>query len=149
MGTPRHRWGRSQKYHARPRQLYALLFENGCAYIGQSIDVREREQQHRRPAGGWGGKPFQCVLLGVVHGTEAQAKDHEHAWRHVAHKQGWTIYAKPPGLVVNHRRQMSLYRYLLAWTLRWPRAHVRNRAWQVFKQLALGSAALVGVLALL
>jgi predicted GIY-YIG superfamily endonuclease len=149
MGTPRHRWGRSQKYHARPRQLYALLFENGCAYIGQSIDVKERERQHRRPAGGWCGKPFQCVLLGVVHGTEEQAKHHEHAWRHVAHKRGWTIYAKPPAMVVNHRRQMSLYRYLLAWTLRWPREHNRNRTWQVVKTVVACTAVGAACMALL
>lgn len=123
----KHRWGRSQKYHARPRKLYALLFDNGCAYIGQSVDLKEREQQHRRPAGGWWGIPFQCVPLGVVHDTEERAKEYEHAWRHKAAKNGWTIYAKPPGIKVNHHHQMSLRRYMLAWSLRWPKEHSRNK----------------------
>lgn len=122
-----HHWGRSQKYHARPRQLYALLFDNGCAYVGQSIDVLEREKQHRRPAGGWGGKPFQCVHLGVVNDTEERAKEYEHAWRHKAAKNGWTIYAKPPAMVVDHHRQMNLRRYMLAWSLRWPKQYTRNK----------------------
>lgn len=121
------RWGRSQKYHARPRQLYALLFEkNGCAYIGQSVDVKEREQQHRRASGGWCGKPFVCVHLGEIQGTEEQAKDYEHAWRHKASQHGWYIYAKPPAMVVDHRRQMTLKHYALAWSLKWPKQHSRN-----------------------
>lgn len=144
-----HRWGRSQKYHRRPRHLYALLFDNGCAYIGQSVDLKEREQQHRRPAGGWCGKPFQCVPLGVIQGSEHQAQHYEHAWRHVAHTHGWTIYAKPPGMVVNHHRQMSLQRYLLAWTLRWPRGHTRNWAWRTFKVLTgCGALAAAGLFVL-
>lgn len=127
----KHRWGRSQKYHPRSRQLYALLFDNGCAYIGQSIDASERERQHRRGSGGWSGKPFQCVQLATIDGTEDQAKDYEHAWRHKAAKNGWTIYGKPPGMVVNHLNQMNLKRYLLAWSLRWPAQHSRNRKWRI------------------
>lgn len=133
----RHRWGRSQKYHARPRQLYALLFENGCAYIGQSVDLVERERQHRRPAGGWNGQVFECVQLGVLEGTEAQARDFEHAWRHKAYKNGWRIYGKPPAMIVDHRNQMTFKRYLLAWSLRWPAEHSRNLVWRVMKWAAV------------
>lgn len=121
-----HTWGRSQKYHPRDRHLYALLFQDGGCYVGQSVDVAQREKQHRGRAGGW-GRPFQCIPLGSIHGTEEQAKDYEHAWRHVAASNGWRIYAKPPGLVVNHRRQMTPKRYLIAQGLRWPREHARRR----------------------
>lgn len=137
------RLGRGQKYHARPRHLYALLFEDGFAYIGQSVDLRQRESQHRRPAGGWCGKPFRCLPLAVIHGTEEQARHYEHAWRHAANKHGWAIYAKPPGIRVDHRRQMTWYRYCLAWTLRWPRTYIRNRTWQTVKRAILGVAALL------
>ena len=129
----KHQWGRSQKYRLRPRQLYALLFDNGCAYIGQSVDIREREMQHRRPAGGWQGQAFQCVLLGEIEGTEEQAKEYEHAWRHRAAVNGWRIYAKPPGMVVNHRNQMTFNRYWLGCSLRWPTEHSRNLAWRLLK----------------
>lgn len=142
------RWKRDQKYHPRPRHLYALLFENGCAYIGQTVDLRQREQQHRRVAGGWLGKAFQCVHLGTVEDTEAVAVDYEHAWRHVAAQAGWRIYAKPPGVVVNHRKRMTPQRFALARTLRWPAAHRRwgvaaTRSWSVWKWLGLGLALLV------
>lgn len=124
----KHNWGRSQKYHVRPRELYALLFDNGCAYIGQSVDVSKREQQHRRPSGGWGGKSFSFVVLCEIECTEEQAKDYEHAWRHKAAKNGWSIYGKPPAMIVNHHKQMTLKRYWLAWGLRWPAQRYRNRA---------------------
>ena len=126
-----HSWGRSQKYHARPRQLYALLFNNGCAYIGQSVDLREREKQHRRPSSGWRGRPFQCVQLSEIYGTEEEARDHEHAWRHKAATNGWQIYAKPPAMIVNHHNQMNAERYDLARSLRWPAAHSRNSSWGI------------------
>ena len=130
MPNLKHHWGQSQKYHARPRQLYALLFENGCAYIGQSVDVKTREQQHRRTSGGWGDKSFQCVPLETVEGTEKEARDYEHAWRHKAAKNGWSIYAKPPAIIVDHRKQMTIKRYLLAKQLRWPVPHSRHRSWR-------------------
>lgn len=141
-------WKRDQKYHPRPRHLYALLFENGCAYIGQTVNLRQREQQHRRPAGGWGGKAFQCVHLGTVEDTEAVAVDFEHAWRHVAAQAGWRIYAKPPGVVVNHRRQMTPQHYALARSLRWPSSHSRSmlgaaRSWSAWRWMGLGLVLLV------
>lgn len=141
------RWKRDQKYHARPRHLYALLFSNGCAYIGQTVNLRQREQQHRRPAGGWGGKTFQCVHLGTLEDTEAVAVDFEHAWRHVAAEAGWRIYGKPPGVVVKHHRQMSARRYELARQLRWPTTH--RRRWSVWRWLGLGVVALTALAALL
>ena len=145
----RKRYGRSQKYHARQRHHYALLFNNGCAYIGQSVNPAEREKQHRRQAGGWCGRQFQCISLGSIEGTEAQASDYEHAWRHVAAKNGWKIYAKPPGIVVNHHRQMSARRYAIAWKLRWPVRHARNRVRRVAVALLLAGATLWGLTQLL
>ena len=125
MAKPR--YGRSQKHLRRKRCLYALLFENGCAYIGQSVDPRERERQHRKPAGGWCGKAFIFVPLGVMEGTELQATDYEYAWRHKAGMHGWTIYGKPPDVVVKHGRRMTLRRHFIACSVRWPRKHSRNR----------------------
>lgn len=147
------RWKRDQKYHPRPRHLYALLFSNGCAYIGQTVDLKTREQQHRRPAGGWGRQEFECVHLGTVQDTQAVAEDFEHAWRHVANKAGWHIYAKPPGVVVNPSRQMTLQRYALARRLRWPSQHYRSitakaASWRVWRWLAWGLGVCLGLVAL-
>lgn len=133
-------WGRSEKYHARPRHLYALLFLDGCAYIGQTVDLRKREQQHRLPAGGWCGFTFECVHLGTIDGTKDQASVLEHAWRHKAAQNGWRIYAKPPGIVVDHRRQLTLRSRWHALFLRWPAKHSRNRLWRVVKATAVVAA---------
>ena len=144
------KWGRDQKYLPRDRHLYALLFQDGGCYVGQSVDVGQREKQHRSRTGGW-GRDFQCVHLGTIHGSEDQAKDHEHAWRHVAASNGWRIYAKPPRMVVNHRRQMSPRRYVIAKGLKWPREHARRRGfgsgravmtflkWNLIALLAIGA----------
>lgn len=50
--THRHNLGRSEKYHALPRTLYALLFDDGGCYVGQSTNPQQREKQHRSPKGG-------------------------------------------------------------------------------------------------
>ena len=47
-----HKLGRSEKYHTLPRTLYALLFDDGGCYIGQSSNPQQREKQHRSPKGG-------------------------------------------------------------------------------------------------
>ena len=144
-GVTRHHLGRSQKYHRRPRHLYALLFDTGCAYVGQTVDLEERERQHRRESGGWAGLPFHCVHLATIEATEECARDHEHAWRHRAAVNGWGIYAKPPGIVVDHRRQMTLGRYLLAWTLRWPAQYARDQATRGVQMLAVFCGLLAAV----
>lgn len=122
-----HGWGRSQKYHDRPRTLYALLFPSGHAYIGQSVDVVKREQQHRRPAGGWCGQPFRCVVLETRPCTELEAADLEHAWRLKAARNGWRIYAKPPCMVVDPQRQATLKHSSLAVMRSWPWQHSRTK----------------------
>lgn len=122
-----HKWGRSQKYHDRPRYLYALLFQNGCCYVGQSVDPGQRLGQHRRVSGGWAGQPFRMIELGVVLGTQADAERHEFAWRYSAFKAGWRIYGKP-GILVDPRRRLTLGQRMLSWSLKWPKAH-RNQSW--------------------
>lgn len=130
------RWNRSQKYHTRPRTLYALLFDNGCCYIGQSADPSERENQHRRPAGGWCGRPFKFIALGVVDGTEAQAMEYEYAWRLKAQAHSWLVYAKPPGLTCDPRRRSTPERRRIAMSLAWPRQHSRKPFWKAVNALS-------------
>lgn len=142
-----HSWGRSQKYHDRPRYLYALLFDNGCCYIGQSVDPRDRLRQHRSPEGGWAGAVFNMIPLGVVMGTFKDGEDHEAAWRVAAARAGWSIYGKP-GVLVNPYRRMTWHRHLLALTQQWPAKHRRRSRWlawwpvYLIASIALGLAAL-------
>lgn len=131
------RWKRDQKYWPRDRVLYALLFPNGCCYIGQSVDPRKREAQHRSASGGW-SMPFDLIVLGTCHGTQAEASDHEHAWRLAAVAHGWRVYALPPGVLCNPARQASLQHHRLSkrFRKRWPRAHSRrfvNRMLKFFR----------------
>lgn len=119
--TPQH-WGRSQKYHARPRHIYALLFEAaGCCYVGQTVDLHQRARQHQR--GDW-AQDFVLVPLALVQGTEAEAADHEMAWRLAAQRRGWRIYAGPPGVIVDPRRRATWSQRRLARRCRWP---IRSR----------------------
>ena len=125
--TRKSQWGRSQKYLPRDRILYALLFPNDYCYIGQSVDVMKREQQHRGPKGGWRQKKFRCLVLGNIHGTEKDAVEMEHAWRIVAARNGWKVYAKPPDIVCNPMRQATQNRHRLSRDLRWPVISRRSR----------------------
>ena len=128
--THRHKLGRSEKYHALPRTLYALLFDDGGCYIGQSSNPQQREKQHRSRQGGW-HRPFQFHVLSVVTATRAEAEAHEQAWRVRASKEGWRVYAKPPGIVINpHRRATPQVRWLALqcrWTLGTPRMRPSER----------------------
>lgn len=126
-----HRWGRSQKYHRRQRLLYALLFANGYCYIGQTVDLAQRTSQHRGPSGGW-RHLFDVIELGSINGTEAEASDHERAWRLAAVSRGWAVYAKPPGIPCDPRRQARLKHVLLSWRLRWqwPHGYSRTFIWR-------------------
>lgn len=120
---PRKGYKRDQGYHRRDRHIYALLFPTGHAYIGQTVDFRARVQQHRRPAGGWGSKTFEAVKLDKRFVTHKEAEDYEQAWRERARRAGWTIYGKPPGIVVDPRRRMTQRHYQIARKLKWPRKH--------------------------
>ncbi|WP_443096639.1 GIY-YIG nuclease family protein [Stenotrophomonas sp. PUT21] len=114
-------WKRNQKYLPRPRRLYALFFNNGCCYVGQTVDRAQREKQHRSSRGGWQGKPFTFVPLGVMTGTQADAELHEYAWRYKAFQKGWRIYSKPPGILIRDpRRRTTWHMKNLAHGLTWP-----------------------------
>lgn len=121
-----HGWGRTQKYRTRPRHLYALLFQNGACYIGQTVNLRTRLAQHRLPSGGWMGAQFELVHLGQVNGTQQQAEDHEYAWRYKAQSAGWIVYAKPPSIIIDASRRMTMKRRLLSLGMRWPRNYRRT-----------------------
>lgn len=133
----KHKYGRSEKYHPRERVIYALLFRTGYAYIGQSANVVEREKQHRRPAGGWLGRPFTLVVLEHARCTRAQAEELEHAWRLKANMAGWGIYAKPPDTPCNPwSRATARHRWLALWR-RWPWRHSRRKWRRVLLVLAI------------
>jgi hypothetical protein len=110
---------RAQKYHPRPRALYALVFsQESAVYVGQSVDAHRRRQQHALPSGGW-QRPFDFVVLGHCVGTQADAETHEYAWRLVAASRGWRVYGRPPNIVVNPRRRRTWDRWRLSWRLQW------------------------------
>lgn len=139
------KWKRDQKYHDRPRTLYALLFNNGACYIGQSIDAQARLAQHRSPRGGWCGADFNMVELAKVIGTQLECEDYEYAWRYKAFKAGWVVYGKPPNVVINPTRRMTIKRRFLALKLRWPKDCGRSmRIWPwIFLILIVGIAATI------
>lgn len=115
--------GRRQKYRNRRRHLYALLFPSNECYIGQSVDTGRRMTQHRSDQGGWFDRRFEMIPLGSIVGTQAQAEEYEFAWRYKAAKAGWTILARPPRLIVDPTRRMTLRRRWIALWLRWPKKH--------------------------
>jgi len=120
--------------------------------VGQTVDLKQREQQHRSARGGWQGRPFSFVPLSCMTGTQAEAELHEYAWRYKAFQIGWRIYAKPPGLLIRdpRRRSTSDIRRL-AGSFAWPANAPAPRrfagspsswAWKLFKWLFLYPALL-------
>ena len=129
--------GASQKYHVRERHLYALLFQSGKAYIGQTIDLRRREREHARS---W-AEPFEMVQLGTMFGTQAQAEDYEYAWRFRAAMSGYTVLGKTwdgSVFVIRPLKRMTAERRAIARRCRWPKEAKRNR-WPRFFRWLLGS----------
>ena len=126
------RYKRDQKYHARERHLYALKFSSGAVYIGKTVDMGRRQKEHESIAGGW-SRAFNFQHLSTIHGTQLEAEDHERAWRYVAASHGHQIFGKPPGIVVDCRRQQTPSSLKLAKTLRWPdpRMPMSQRVWKV------------------
>ncbi len=133
-GSDAARFGRSEKYRPRTRHIYALLFENGCCYVGQSTDLKRRETQHRRPDGGWQDQRFTMLHLASLVGTTAQAEDHEYAWRYTAQRAGWNIYGKPPNIRVNTVLRMTPARMEIAKQCRWP-VSKKTRSWTLIHWL--------------
>lgn len=115
------RYKRDQKYHARERHLYALKFKSGAVYIGQTVDMERRRKEHESIAGGW-PSAFEFQHLSTIQGTQLEVEDHERAWRYVAAAHGHQIYGKPPGIVVDCRRQQTPSSLKLAKALPWPGA---------------------------
>lgn len=115
------RYKRDQKYHTRERHLYALKFKSGAVYIGQTVNMERRRKEHESIAGGW-PSAFEFQHLSTIQGTQLDAEDHERAWRYVAASRGHRIFAKPPGIVVDCRRQQTPNSLKLAKTLPWPGA---------------------------
>ena len=126
------RYKRDQKYHARERHLYALKFKSGAVYIGQTVNMERRRKEHESIAGGW-PSAFEFQHLSTIQGTQLEAEDHERAWRYVAASHGDQIFGKPPGIVVDCRRQQTPSSLKLAKTLRWsdPRMPMSQRVWNV------------------
>lgn len=102
--------GRDEKYHKRDRHIYALIFDNGCCYIGQSVDIKKRELAHRSKRGGWGSLNFKVVHLATYHTTKFECENWEWAWRLSAQRQGWKIYGKPHVLVNSYKRSTAKHR---------------------------------------
>lgn len=110
-----HSWGRSEKYHRRPRHLYALIFDDRHVYVGQTIDLEQRRRQHAKR---W-PEPFTMLPLAVIEGTCADAVEHEYAWRLLAERRGLTVLADV-GVTIRPHLRFTEARGRLADNLRWP-----------------------------
>lgn len=96
---------RNQKYKNRQRHLYTLLFKNGRAYIGQTVDLHHQGEHSRA----WFER-FDMIHLGDCDGSHAEAKAHEYAWLFVTRKASWTVLARDWNhntFVVNTRHRMT------------------------------------------
>lgn len=136
----------AEKYHLRPRHLYALVFPGRRVYIGQTVDLKRRAYQHRRS---W-HEPFEVLPLIEVTGTELQVEDWEFAWRYVAQRAGKIVLARARGgepfIVRDPRARMTAERYRIARGLRWPTANTatpRRRKRKVAFAIGLAAAAVV------
>ncbi len=142
------RYKRNQKYKKRTRYIYALLFTNGCCYIGQTVDTDRRFREHKSQHGGWGymADYFTPIVLSEIHATQQEAEDHEFAWRFKANKNGWDIYGLPPNIKVSPRRKMNWRRRLIATRCKWPSKHRVHRNWSfLWKWPAIAISVWVGL----
>jgi hypothetical protein len=122
--------GREQKYKARQRYFYALLFDNGHCYIGQSTDLKRREREHRR----FWLLDFRMLPLGSIEGTQADGEEHEYAWRYVASRQGWRVYGRNRAgetFLIDPRKRLTWKRRAIASRLRWPASERRGSPWRL------------------
>lgn len=119
-------WVRRSHFQRKPRHLYALVFDNERAvYVGQTVNMKQRGQQHAAPSGGW-LRDFSMIRLETITGTYMDAEQREFVWRWVAHLKGYNVYVLPPNVRVNLGRKMGFFRRLEAWRtwlfVGWPKA---------------------------
>lgn len=121
--------GRAQKHERRIRVLYALLFDTGRVYIGQTTDSKRRTKEHQRA---W-ATPFRFVPLEEMTGTQSEAEDHEFAWRHRAASAGYVVVAKSWAgetfVISDTRNRMDEARWAIAGRLRWPKELRLRNPW--------------------
>lgn len=124
------RYKRHRKCHARERYLYALKFKIGAVYIGHTVGMERRCKEYESIAGGW-PSAFEFQHLSTIQGAQLDAEDHERAWRYVAASLGHRIFAKPPGIVVDCRRQQMPNSLKLSKTICLPttRSQFGQRIW--------------------
>lgn len=111
--------GREQKYKIRQRFIYALFFDNGRVYIGQSIDPKRRLAAHRRPQGGWGSASFRMRVLHQFDGTEADGDHLERSYRLRARRRALAVYGLPH-VLIDPRRQATLGQRFTSYRVPWP-----------------------------
>ena len=121
---------RAQKHHSRPRHLYALLFANRLCYVGQSVDLKRRNREHKRD---W-PDDFEMIHLGTMQGSQAQAEEYEYAWRWKAHRAGWRNYGKERQagrvfVIRNPELRMKPQHYFIAKGLKWPQENGKWSRW--------------------
>ena len=119
-------WIRKSHFQRKTRHLYALVFDNERAvYVGQTVNMKQRGQQHAAPSGGW-LRDFRMIRLETITGTYMDAEQREFVWRWVAHLKGYQVYVLPPNVRVNLGRKMGTLRRLEAWRtwllVGWPKA---------------------------
>lgn len=117
--------GRAQKYFKRKRYIYALFFDHGAAYIGQSLDPERRAKEHAKAAGGWYGARFRLVVLYKFLGTQEDGERFERMYRLRARRAGLRIYGLPH-VYVNPETRSSLRERVLSYFMPWPRHEGRG-----------------------
>lgn len=114
-----------QKYYVRRRFIYALFFENNAVYIGQSVDPKRREAEHKRPSGEWCGAPFRMRVLYEFQGTHSDGEHFERSYRLRAKRRGLAVYGLPH-VFINPENQATIYQRVASYRVPWPRQEGRS-----------------------
>ena len=127
--------GQEERYKDRQRFIYALIFKDKHCYVGQTVDLERRKQEHKGSSGGW-KEPFEMIQLDIMQGTRQEAEDFEYAWRYTAQRKGWRIIGKPPKLLVDSTRHMTVHRHRIAKGKKWPLHKSDSIIWTSLKMIA-------------
>jgi hypothetical protein len=131
-------FGRDERHLSRVRHIYGVFFAGTDVYVGQSVDLRRRESEHRKA---WRYR-FRFIKLDSLRGTFADAENAEQAWRCLAQQKGHTILAHQGNRAVHvnpDRRRTAPVQALMS-KRRWPK-HLRvHGGWQG----KVGAATIVG-----